>query len=112
MTTVHECRQCGRAVADTFRYCPWCALPQRTKLVEFFGPHPDVPGDARKAMRLSRYFGSDDVPPQFRFSIWEDDAAAAAVSLTEEEAERLADFIAPLPPRRPLLEQIRDSLHL
>ena len=112
MTEVHECRQCGRGVADTFRFCPWCALPQRTKLVEFFAPHPGIAGDARKAMRVSRYLGGDDTPPQFRFSIWQDDAAAAAVSLTEEEAARLADFVAPLPARRPLLDQLRDSLHL
>ena len=109
---MHECRQCRRGVADTFRYCPWCAQPQRTKLVEFFAPHPAVAGDARKAMRVSRYFGSEETPPQFRFSIWHDDAAEAAVSLTEDEAARLADFVAPLPPRRPLLEQIRDTLHL
>ena len=63
-------------------------------------------------MRVSRYFGSEETPPQFRFSIWHDDAAEAAVSLTEDEAARLADFVAPLPPRRPLLEQIRDTLHL
>jgi hypothetical protein len=109
---VHECRQCGRGVADTFRYCPWCAQPQRSKVVEFFAPHPGVQADARKAMRVSRYFGSEDTLPQFRFSIWHGEAAEAAVSLTEEEAARLADFIAPLPPRRPLLDQIRDSLHL
>ena len=109
---MHECRQCGRGVADTFRFCPWCAHPQRTKLVEFFAPHPQVARDARKALRVSRYLGSDETPPQFRFSIWEDDAAAAAVSLTEDEAARLADFVAPLPARRPLLHQIRNSLRL
>ena len=109
--TVHGCRQCGRGVADTFRYCPWCAQPQRSKVVEFFAPHPGVERDARKAMRVSRYFGNEEILPQFRFSIWEGEAAEAAVSLTETEAARLADFIAPLPPRRPLLDQIRDSLH-
>ena len=66
-------------------------MPQRSKLVEFFAPHPDVPGDAGRALRVSRYFESDERPPQFRFSIWSGDSADAAVSLTEDEAARLAD---------------------
>jgi hypothetical protein len=48
-----------------------------------------------------------------RFSIWAGDAAAAAISLTDGEAARLAQFVAPpRPPRRPLGAQIRQSLHL
>jgi hypothetical protein len=28
-------------VGNAFRYCPWCAAPQRLKLVEFFrARHP------------------------------------------------------------------------
>jgi hypothetical protein len=108
---VHTCRHCGNGVEDRFRYCPWCAVPQRRKLVEFFAPHPDVPGDTAKALRVSRYFGSDDTPPQVRFSIWKTDAAEAAVSLSEDEAARLTAFLAP-PPRRPLIDQIRDTLRL
>jgi hypothetical protein len=113
MRSMHECRHCGNGVEDRFRYCPWCAVPQRTKLVEFFAPHPGVGGDRRKGLRVSRYFGTDERPPQFRFSIWEDEAAAAAVSLTADEAARLAAFVAPaVAQRRPLLEQLRESLHL
>jgi hypothetical protein len=108
---VHECRQCGRDVADRFRYCPWCAHPQRAKVVEFFRPHPAIEGDARKALRVSRYFGNEETPSQFRFSIWDGETAAAAVSLTEPEAARLAEFVAPMPQRR-LLDQIRDTLRL
>ena len=108
---MHTCRHCGNGVEDRFRYCPWCAVPQRRKLVEFFAPHPEVPGDTSKALRVSRYFASDDTPPQVRFSIWDVDVAEAAVSVTEEEAARLADFLAP-PARRPLLDQLRDSLRL
>ena len=54
---VRTCRACGNGLEDRFRYCPWCAAPQRRKLVEFFAPHPAVPGDAHKALRVTRYFG-------------------------------------------------------
>ncbi len=107
---VHTCRHCGNGVEDRFRYCPWCAVPQRRKLVEFFAPHPSMPGDAQKALRVTRYFGDEETRPQVRFSIWSGDAADAAVSLTEEEAARVASFIEPPPLRRPLLDQLRDSL--
>jgi hypothetical protein len=108
---MRTCRACGNGVEDRFRYCPWCAVPQRRKLVEFFAPHPSVEGDAQKALRVSRYFGDEDIEPQVRFSIWSVDSAEAAVSLTNEEAARVAAFLAPQP-RRPLLDQLRDTLHL
>lgn len=108
---MRTCRGCGNSVEDRFRYCPWCAAPQRRKLVEFFAPHPAVEADAQKALRVSRYFGDEDTAPQVRFSIWSVDAAEAAVSLTNEEAARVAQFLAP-PPRRALLDQLRDTLHL
>ena len=97
---VRTCRGCGNGVEDRFRYCPWCAAPQRRKLVEFFAPHPAVDADAQKALRVSRYFGDDETAPQVRFSIWSVDAAEAAVSLSPEEAERVAAFLTPPPPRR------------
>lgn len=69
--------------------------------------------DTSKGLRVSRYFGDQDRPPQVRFSIWSGDSADAAISLTNEEASRLAHFIAPVPqPRRPILDQIRESLRL
>lgn len=105
---MHTCHHCGNGVEDRFRYCPWCALPQRRKLVEFFAPHPDVDADHAKALRVSRYFGDEETVPQVRFSIWNVDSADAAVSLTEEEAAKLAGFLAP--PRRPFLEQLRATL--
>lgn len=86
-------------------------MPQRRKLVELFAPHPSVTGDQAKALRVSRYFGDDETVPQVRFSIWNVDSADAAVSLTEDEAARLASFLAP-PTRKPLLDQLRESLHL
>ena len=109
---MRACRHCGNGVEDRFRFCPWCAAPQRTKLVEFFAPHPGMPGDRSKALRVSRYLESDERPAQFRFSIWEHDRAEAAVSLTDEEAVRLASFVQPASPRRPLLAQLRETLRL
>ena len=109
---VKTCRGCGNGVEDRFRYCPWCAAPQRRKLVEFFAPHPAVDADAQKALRVSRYFGDDETAPQVRFSIWSVDAAEAAVSLSPEEAERVAAFLTPPPPRRQLIDQLRDTLRL
>ena len=49
--------------------------------------------DARCVSRATS--ASDERPPQLRFSIWSGDSADAAVSLTEEEAARLACFVAP-----------------
>ena len=71
----------------TFRSCPWCAAPQRQKIVEFFRPHPR---DTGRALRVSRYFGDE---PQVRFSVWDDGVARAAVSLDENEARRLSRFL-------------------
>jgi hypothetical protein len=110
---VHECRHCGSSVEDRFRFCPWCAGAQRTKVVEFFAPHPEMQADAGKGLRVSRYFGDELRPAQVRLSIWSGDSADAAVSLTLDEASRLARFVAePPPPRRALLDQLRDSLRL
>jgi hypothetical protein len=109
---VRTCRNCRNAVEDRFRYCPWCAAPQRTKLVEFFAPHPGMPDDRAKALRVSRYLETDERPSQFRFSIWEHDRAEAAVSLSDEEAVRLASFVRPPAPRRPLIAQLRETLRL
>ena len=85
-----------------YRYCPWCAAPQRKKLVEFF---VGVDQDAGRAIRVSRYLPERRV----RFSVWDENGTArAAVSLDEEEAARLAAFVAPLPERRPsVLDDLR-----
>jgi hypothetical protein len=82
------------------------------KVVEFFPPHADVAADRAKGLRVSRYFGDADTPPQVRFSIWSRESAAAAISLDEDEAVRLAAFVAPVRVRKPLLEQLRDSLRI
>jgi hypothetical protein len=98
------CASCGAQVERLHRYCPWCAAPQRRKLVEFFRPHPRIGDDAR-ALRVSRYLGGDDETRHTRFSIWDrNDSVAAAVSLDDDELARLAQFLADPaagePPRR------------
>ena len=106
---MHCCRQCGGEVDRTHRFCPWCAAPQRVKVVEFFPAHPDVEGDEGKALRVTRYL--DDEPGQrhVRFSVWDESGTAvAAVSLEEIEAARLAAFLKDARlTRRSFLEQLR-----
>ncbi|HWH05248.1 MAG TPA: zinc ribbon domain-containing protein [Gaiellaceae bacterium] len=110
---MQACPECGNGVERRFRFCPWCATPLRSKLVEFFMPHPKVPGDSEKVLRVSRYAACDERPAQVRFSIWNVDRAEAVVSLTEEEAARLAAFVASPPAARAsLVEQLRESLRL
>jgi hypothetical protein len=78
-----------------YRFCPWCAAPQRSKLVEFFRAHPLLEGDRGKALRVSRYLGSEADERHVRFSVWsEEGEVVAAVSLDDAEAERLAGFLA------------------
>jgi hypothetical protein len=80
---------------EAFRFCPWCAAPLRSKLVEFFRPHPLVEGDGGRALRVSRYLGPSAEERHVRFSVWDEDGtAAAALSLDEGEALRLARFVA------------------
>jgi hypothetical protein len=82
------CPSCGEELEARFRFCPLCGVAQRRKVVEFFWPHPNSAG---RALRVSRYFGEE---PQVRFSVWDDGVAKAAVSLDEDEARRLADFVS------------------
>jgi len=74
----------------------------RSKLVEFFR---GVDSDEHRALRVSRYVPERRV----RFSVWDESGTArAAVSLDDEEATRLAGFLAvPRPPRRRLLDDLR-----
>lgn len=86
-----RCARCGGDVEERFRFCPWCAAPQRRKMVEFFMPHPR---DAGKALRVTRYLTDD---PHVRFSVWDESGVAeGAVSLDEHEAGRLARFLKPV----------------
>jgi len=90
------CAECGGELETAYRFCPWCASPQRRKLVEFFRAHPR---DQGKALRVSRYLTED---PHVRFSVWSPDGVAeAAVSLEEDEAVRLGAFLVAPEVRRP-----------
>jgi hypothetical protein len=97
-----QCAHCGGETDAKYRYCPWCALPQRRKLVEFFR---GTDQDSGMAIRVSRYLPERRV----RFSVWDESGTArAAVSLDEEEAARLAAFAARPPAPRPrLLDELR-----
>ncbi len=61
--------------------------------------------DEHCALRVSRYLPEQRV----RFSVWDETGTArAAVTLDEDEAARVARFLAPVPPRRPgLLDELR-----
>jgi hypothetical protein len=84
------CQRCRTPLDDRFRYCPWCGGAQRRKLVEFFRPHPR---DEGRALRVSRYL--DEHERQVRVSVWSAEGVAeAAISLDDEEAHRLARFLA------------------
>jgi hypothetical protein len=97
-----QCAHCGGETDVTYRYCPWCALPQRRKLVEFFR---GADQDSGMAIRVSRYLPERRV----RFSVWDESGTArAAVSLDEEEAARLAAFVGRPPAPRPrFLDELR-----
>src|SRR5215213_10926292 len=101
------CAECGGELVAAYRFCPWCASPQRGKVVEFFRAHPR---DAGRALRVSRYLTED---PHVRFSVWSADGVAeAAVSLEEDEAARLAAFLAAPNPRPRRFDRDRKSTRL
>ena len=81
-----------------FRYCPWCAAPQRLKLTELFCPHPAIPDGEGRLLRVSRYLGDREEERHVRLSVWEDlgsdrSRAETAISLDGDEAARLAAFL-------------------
>ena len=92
-----RCERCDGEVGERFRFCPWCAAPLRTKLVEHFRAHPLIE-DEPAGLRVSRYLTESR---HVRLSIWRSEGVAAAVSLEEEEARRLARFLAPEPAPAP-----------
>ena len=118
---MRTCERCGGEVEHSFRYCPWCAAPQRLKLVEFFAAHPSFAADRGRSLRVSRYLGSRESERHVRFSVWsergETAEATAAVSLDEAAASRLGGFLersapAPAPPAggfRSLVRELRDA---
>ena len=98
---MRACTQCGGSNQEAFRYCPWCAAPQRAKLVEFF---TGTGAESGKALRVSRYTAEGHV----RFSVWDESGVAeAAVSIDENEAQRLAGFLGIRERAGSLLERLR-----
>jgi hypothetical protein len=95
-----RCRQCGGELEAAFRFCPWCGHAQRLKLTEFFFG-TEVAGDSLRALRISRYLGEEPEQRHVRFSVWSDLAGKtqveAAVSIDEDEAERVARFLTYAP---------------
>ena len=95
-----QCRHCGAGIEGDYRFCPWCAAPQRRKLVEFFRGADD---DSHRALRVSRYLPERRV----RVSVWDESGTArAAVTLSDEEAARLGKFL-PQTSRSSLLDELR-----
>jgi hypothetical protein len=85
-----------------FRFCPWCAAPQRAKLVEFFRAYPVSERDRGKALRVSRYLGPSPDERHVRFSVWSESGRVEGVlSLDEAETDRLRGFLAPFEQPRP-----------
>jgi len=111
---MRACSRCGGPVERDFRFCPWCAGPQRLKLVEFFRPHPLIESDGRKALRVSRYLTDSLAESHVRFSVWDetetDAKASAAVSLDDGEASRLARFLAATGGRAPARPRLRSLI--
>lgn len=95
---MRACAGCRGEIEERFRFCPWCGAAQRVKIVEFFHAHPLVEDEGEKALRVSRYLTDDEERRHVRFSVWAEAGttphAEAAVSLPEDEAERLARFLA------------------
>ena len=87
-----DCPSCAQPVESRHRYCPWCAAPLRSKLVEFFAPHPLIEGRAR-ALRVSRYLGGEASQRHTRLSIWDTDRAVSAISLDPGETRRRSRFL-------------------
>lgn len=87
------CRSCGQPVESEHRFCPWCASPQRRKVVALFPPHPDVEASGR-GLRVSRYFDPIDGPPHTRLSIYgADRRVRCVVALDDQSRTDLAQFL-------------------
>lgn len=105
---MRECRSCGSAFDERYRFCPWCGAVQRLKIVEYFAAFPLTGADDTKGLRVSRYLTR---PGHVRFSVWRAGEVSGAVSIGEREARRLAAFLAGTDPRaRPrLTDRLRQS---
>ena len=108
---MQACGRCGNRIDGGYRFCPWCSAPLRSKLVEFFRPHPGIESDQSRALRVSRYLGAAVDGRHVRFSVWDvDGVAESAISLDEQEADRLARFLLEPAGRRPRQRSMWDRL--
>jgi hypothetical protein len=106
---MRECRSCGSAFDERFRFCPWCGAIQRLKIVEYFAGFPVTEGDGGRGLRVSRYLTD---PGHVRVSIWGAGQVDAAVSIDEHEARRLVSFLRRSDPgagRPRLADRLRQS---
>ena len=106
------CPTCGVQQPDEHRFCFSCGALLPRRLIGRRGPKesrwflsvPVLPDDPpRGALRVSRYLeefeartpeGSVLVPSHHvRFSVWVDDAVVTAISLPDDEATKLGEFL-------------------
>jgi len=112
------CPRCGLRQPTTHRFCVSCGTKLPRDLLDEPGPKvsrwfftlPVAPEDpSHAALRVSRYLeeielrtaaGSVRVPSHHvRFSVWIEDRAVCAVSIPDDEAEALAEFLLAWVPR-------------
>ncbi len=112
------CPHCGLRQPTAHRFCVSCGTRLPRDLLDQPGPKvsrwfftlPVAPEDPpHAALRVSRYLeeielrttdGSVRVPSHHvRFSVWIEDRAVCAVSIPDDEAEELADFLLAWVPR-------------
>ena len=106
------CPRCGLRQPDEHVFCPACGTrlpaevlaPRARKVSRWFRSLPVAAGDPDSgALRVTRYLeeyeiqsaeGSVRVPSHHvRFSLWVDDHAVCALSIPDDEAEHLVDFL-------------------
>jgi hypothetical protein len=106
------CPSCGLYQPDEHRYCVSCRIrlpiellhPVRPKVTQLFTGIPTHPSDSSESvLRVSRYVddvvfesaeGSVTIPGRHvRLSMWVTDRPECAISLSDEEANRLALFL-------------------
>jgi hypothetical protein len=104
---LRECGKCGGEVEQRYRFCPWCAAPQRLKVTELFF------GDGG-LLRVSRYYDAPGQRAHLRVSVWnEGGEAQGVVSLDDADANKLGAFLRDTAPPaqdrglRSLLDRLR-----
>jgi hypothetical protein len=105
------CSSCGLKQPPEHRFCPSCGarlarnLAMRApKVTQWFWTIPVTPEDPpQAALRVSCYLEEFEIESEgssvriprdhVRFSVWVDDQAIAAVSIPNDEAQRLIEFL-------------------